>query len=217
MKTKILTVAALSAVFLINAAFAATGSLSLGYGSDFFRRGSLLSKDSLQAAASYSTQVQGVTASANVQTAHGNENLEDAYIISGGLSQKIGSLLTVYGGLEHAESLGGASELDAVVAVSIDTLLSPSISAARNVDEDLYTFELSVSHDLDLKFATLSINGSVGNTDTRSVDNVDYYSVGLGLSKELQKGLTLSVNGDFVDSSLIKDDFLIGAALTASF
>ena len=80
MKTKILTVAALSAVFLINAAFAATGSLSLGYGSDFFRRGSLLSKDSLQAAASYSTQVQGVTASANVQTAHGNENLEDAYM-----------------------------------------------------------------------------------------------------------------------------------------
>jgi hypothetical protein len=123
----------------------------------------------------------------------------------------------VYGGLEHAESLGGASELDAVVAVSIDTFLSPSVSAARNVDEDLYTFELSVSHDLDLKFATLSINGSAGNTDTRAVENVDYYSVGLGLSKELQKGLTLSINGDFVDSSLIDDDFLIGAALTASF
>lgn len=217
MKTKLLTVTALAAVFLINAASAATGSLSVGYASDFFNRGSLSAEDSLQTEVNYSATIKGLTASLKSETAHSTKSDGDVYLISGGLGSKLGSLLSVYGGLRHQEVLDGASELDAVVAVSIDTLLNPSVSAARNIDEDLYTFELGLSQDVNLSVADFSINGLVGNTDTRAVDNVDYYSIGATLSKELTKGLELSIDGDYVDSDLIGDEFIIGAALTASF
>ena len=139
MKTKLLTITALAA-FLINAAFAGTGSLSTGYGSDMFRRGALISEDSLQTSASYTSSKGGFDLSAGAVTAHSTGADSDVYILSGGIGKSLGSLLSVYGGIEHFEQLDGASNLDVVLSADFDTLLSPTLSAARNVDENQYTF-----------------------------------------------------------------------------
>jgi len=214
MKNKLLTLAALAALS-INAASA--GSLSTGYGSDVFRRGSLIAEDSLQTSASYDTTKGGFDVSVGAQTAHSAGADSDVYILSGGIGKSLGSLLSVYGGLEHFEQLDGASNLDVVLSADFDTLLSPTLSAARNVDENRYTFEAGVSHDISINSIDLSVRGTLGNTDLSNGDNVDYYSVGVGASKSLAKNLVLSISADQVNSNVIESDCIVAAALTASF
>lgn len=214
MKNKLLTLAAL-AVFSINAASA--GSLSTGYGSDVFRRGSLIAEDSLQTSASYATTKGGFDVSVGAQTAHGTGSDGDVYILSGGIGKSLGSLLSVYGGIEHFEQLDGVSNLDVVLSADFNTLLSPTLSAARNVDESQYTFEAGVSHDISINSIDLSVRGTLGNTDLSSGDNVDYYSVGISASKNLAKNLVLSLSADQVNSDTIESDCIVSAALTASF
>lgn len=214
MKNKLLTLAALAALS-INAASA--GSLSTGYGSDVFRRGSLIAEDSLQTSASYATTRGGFDVSVGAQTAHSTGADGDVYILSGGIGKSLGSLLSVYGGIEHFEQLDGASNLDVVLSADFDTLLSPTLSAARNVDESQYTFEAGLSHDISINSIDLSVRGTLGNTDLSSGDNVDYYSVGISASKNLAKNLVLSLSADQVNSDVIESDCIVSAALTASF
>lgn len=214
MKNKLLTLAALTALS-INAASA--GSLSTGYGSDVFRRGSLIAEDSLQTSASYATKKGGFDVSVGAQTAHSTGSDGDVYILSGGIGKSLGSLLSVYGGIEHFEQLDGASNLDVVLSADFNTLLSPTLSAARNVDESQYTFEAGVSHDISINSIDLSVRGTLGNTDLSSGDNVDYYSVGISASKNLAKNLVLSLSADQVNSDAIESDCIVAAALTASF
>lgn len=214
MKNKLLTLAAL-AVLSINAASA--GSLSTGYGSDVFRRGSLIAEDSLQTSASYATTRGGFDVSVGAQTAHSTGADGDVYILSGGIGKSLGSLLSVYGGIEHFEQLDGASNLDVVLSADFDTLLSPTLSAARNVDASQYTFEAGLSHDISINSIDLSVRGTLGNTDLSSGDNVDYYSVGISASRNLAKNLVLSLSADQVNSDVIESDCIVSAALTASF
>ena len=214
MKNKLLTLAALAALS-INAASA--GSLSTGYGSDVFRRGSLIAEDSLQTSASYATTRGGFDVSVGAQTAHSTGADGDVYILSGGIGKSLGSLLSVYGGVEHFEQLNGASNLDVVLSADFNTLLSPTLSAARNVDASQYTFEAGVSHDISINSVDLSVRGTLGNTDLSSGDNVDYYSVGISASKNLAKNLVLSLSADQVNSDVIESDCIVSAALTASF
>lgn len=214
MKNKLLTLTAL-AVFSINAASA--GSLSTGYGSDVFRRGSLIAEDSLQTSASYDTTKSGFDVSVGAQTAHSAGADSDVYILSGGIGKSLGSLLSVYGGIEHFEQIDGASNLDVVLSADFDTVLNPTVSVARNVDEDQYTFEAGVSHAISVNSIDLSIRGTLGNTDLNSGDNIDYYSVGISASKNLAKNLVLSLSADQVNSDAIESDYIVAAALTASF
>lgn len=214
MKNKLLTLAAL-AVFSINAASA--GSLSTGYGSDVFRRGSLIAEDSLQTSASYVTTKSGFDVSVGAQTAHGAGADGDVYILSGGIGKSLGSLLSVYGGIEHFEQLDGASNLDVVLSADFDTLLSPTLSVARNVDVNQYTFEAGLSHDISINNIDFSVRGTLGNTDLNTGDNIDYYSVGISASKNLAKNLVLSLSADQVNSDAIESDCIVAAALTASF
>ena len=216
MKTKLLTLTALAALS-INAAFAGSGSLSTGYGSDVFRRGSLIAEDSLQTSASYVTTKGGFDVSVGAQTAHSTGADSDVYILSGGIGKSLGSLLSVYGGIEHFEQLDGASNLDVVLSADLNTILNPTISAARNVDENQYTFEAGLSHDLSINGVDLSVRGTISNTDLNNGDNVDYYSVGIGASKDITKNLALSLSVDQVNSDVIESDCIVAAALTASF
>ena len=103
------------------------------------------------------------------------------------------------------------------MSADFDTLLSPTLSAARNVDENRYTFEAGVSHDISINSIDLSVRGTLGNTDLSNGDNVDYYSVGVGASKSLAKNLVLSISADQVNSNVIESDCIVAAALTASF
>ena len=123
MKTKILTVTAIAAALLINAVHA--GSVSLGYGTDSFSKGSILADEHLSASVSYSQDVGAlsVEGSAFVDELSDGQSI---YTFSGGVSSSLGDLLNAYVGFEHEEIVSGASQLDAVLELSLNSILNPS-------------------------------------------------------------------------------------------
>ena len=67
MKTKLITLLTLVGLSF-NAAFAGEGSASIGYASDYFLRGSLVSEESVQSEVSYGADVSGFSARINAFT-----------------------------------------------------------------------------------------------------------------------------------------------------
>ena len=217
MKTKTLTAVALLS-FFINAAFAGNGSVGTEYASDFFRRGALLSEDAIQADASYSLEVGGLDASLSAMTNQPTANgSADTYIIDAFLSKSLSDVVNLSLGLQHAEMVTGEATMDIAIAFDIDTLLSPSVSLYRNVDETLYTLEVGVSHDFDIKVATLSLLANYGHSEISSALNVDYHSLAGVLSKDISENAALHLSVASVNSDSIERKTLIGLGINVKF
>ncbi len=217
MKTKlsmILTLLGLS----VNVALAGNGSVGIGYASDYFRRGALLSEEAVQANASYELKVAGLDSSISVFTNQGVANgSSDFYLIDGSVSKSLGDLLDLSVGLQHAEAVQGSASLEAGIAVDIDTLLSPSISLYRDLSETLYTVEAGVSHSFDLDIAKLSLLASYGHTETSATTDVDYTALGASLSKSLSDSADLNLSVGSVDSDSISRETLFGLGISVKF
>ena len=216
MKTKLSIIAVLLGL-CVNVA-SAGGSAGVGYTSDYFRRGALVSEEAVQANASLGFTAFGLESSVGAFT---NQSVAsggvDAYIIDAAISGKWGELVSLSAGLEHAELIAGEATLEVVVTASFDTVLTPSLAVYRNTDDALYTFEAAVSHDLDLEIATLGLGASYGNTDATSTSNIDYYSLGASLSRSLSDNSTLSASVAYVDSDSIDNKSIIGVGLSVNF
>ena len=216
MKTKLSIITVLLGLS-VNVA-SAGGSAGVGYTSDYFRRGALLSEEAVQADASLGFTAFGLESSVGIFT---NQAMTsggvDTYIIDAGLAGKWGELVSLSAGLEHAELVGGDATLEVVVGASFDTVLTPSVSIYRDIDAALYTFEVGISHDLDLEIATLGLGASYGNTDVTSASNIDYYSLGASLSRSLSDNSTLAASVAYVDSDSIESESIIGLGLSVKF
>ena len=103
------------------------------------------------------------------------------------------------------------------MSLSINAFANPSVSAYRNTDDDLYTFEGSLSESIDLSFASLGLRGAVGNTEVSTSNNRTYYSVGGSLSRQVGAGVDLSLSVDLVDADDIDREFVFGTALAFNF
>ena len=68
---------------------------------------------------------------------------------------------------------------------SYNTVLSPTMRFYRNTDENLSTYEASVSHGFDLGLADLSLGAGVGVTDLTSATDSDYYELSATASRSL--------------------------------
>ena len=216
MKTKLSIITVLLGLF-VNVA-SAGGSAGVGYTSDYFRRGALLSEEAVQADASLGFTASGLDASVGIFTNQAMASAGvDIYIINAGVSGKWGERVSLSAGLEHAELLAGDATLEVVVGLSVDTLLTPTLSVYRDTDDALYTFEVGVSHDLDLEVATLGLGASYGNTDVTSVTNIDYYSLGAALSRSLSDNSTLTASIAYVDSDSIENESIVGLGLSVKF
>ena len=196
---------------------AIAGSASIGYTSDYFRRGALLSEEALQTSVSVEKEVAGFALSAGASTNQAVSVGEDSYIIEGGASAQLGELLGLYVGLQHFEQRSDDATLEVNVAVSLDTVLSPTLSVFRDTDDELYTYELGVSHSIDAKVAELELSALYGNTDLTESTDEDYYTLGAKASKSLSENTTLEVGYDYVDSDLINDESIVSASLVFSF
>ena len=128
-------------------------------------------------------------------------------------------MLNLYVGLEHFEEVAGDSYLDARVSLGFDTVLSPSATVYRNTSDDLYTFELSAKHGLDLEIADICVHALYGNTDSSATINENYYGVGAVASKSVSENAELSLSYDYYDSDLIADgdESVFGLALSVNF
>ena len=103
------------------------------------------------------------------------------------------------------------------VSASVNVFANPTVSAFRNVDEDLYTFEGSLSESFDLSFASLDVRGSIGNTEITTSNDRTYYSVGGGLTRQVGAGVDLSLSVDLIDADDIDREFVFGTALAFLF
>jgi hypothetical protein len=217
MKTKLITVTALVAAFFINAVHAGSGAVSLGYGTDTFSKGSLLTEESISASVSYGAEVESLNVEGSVSSFDELSDGKSVYIFSGGVSSAIGDLLNVYVGLEHEEIIDGGSQLDAALELSLNYTLSPYFLILRDTSDNNYVFEGGASHTFDLNFADLTLAGALGNSDRYGIEDNDYYSLGLSLSKTLTDSVQASAGYDRVDSDSIDGEDVLSASFTFSF
>lgn len=214
MNTKLLSL--ITAFGLItNAALA--GSASIGYVSDFFYRGEQKALESVQSKIDYGTSILGLESALHACT---NQSVDDG-VDSYGLSASVGAsviegLLSVYGGFSHYEDVPGEALSEVFVRATSDVFLSPSVTISRNVDDELFTYEAALSHSLDLKLASLTLDGSAGSTEITESNTRTYYSVGAELTKAIgsaEAGLSV----DLVDADDIDREFVFGASLGFNF
>ena len=197
---------------------ATAGSVSVGYASDYFRRGAILSSEAVQSSLSLDADVSGFNASVGASTNQSTSSGSDAYVIEFGASKQLADLLDVYVGLEHFEEVAGDAYLDARLSVSFDTILSPSVTLYRNTSDDLYTFELSGKHKLETEIANLCVHALYGNTDASASVNEDYYGVGVIASKSVSDSAELGLSYDYFDSDLMSDgESVVGLSLSINF
>ena len=217
MKTKTMIMALISCLS-INAAPAWGNSVDVGYASDHFRRGALTAEESVQAGASFGFKALGLDSSVGVFT---NQSVAsggtDFYLVDVGASKQIGELLSLYGGLQHAELVAGDATLEVNLQVGLETALNPSLSVYRNTDDALYTYEASVSHSFDLDVADLGLSASYGNTDVSSSTDVEYYTVGASLSRSISDSASVSAGLDYVDSDVIDNESIFSLGLSINF
>ena len=142
----------------------------------------------------------------------------DTYILNGGLSKSFADeLVSAYVGLEHSEDVAGEAVQEVDLTLSLSTLLSPTVSVLRNLDESLYTYELSLSHSLDVKVASLDIMGSVGNVETSQNLDTDYYMVGAMLSRDISENASISVGLVRVDSESTEEEYVSSLGISTRF
>ena len=215
MKTKLLTITALAAL-IINAAFA--NSLSVGYGSDFFSRGELLAKDSVQLSADYThANSLGGELLLDVQSAHNTRSYEGITLIHGLVQGEINEMFSVFGGVRHLDNFTESQTTDFIFGGQWNTLLDPRVTLGQNFSRNANSLDLELSHDLKFKGIDILLSGVIGDSDLRQEDNVAYYSIGATASKQITKGLTLSLSADQVDSDIIDRACIVAAALTVNF
>jgi hypothetical protein len=215
MKNKIVSL--FTALGLLTNVAVLGNSAKVGYASDFFYRGEQKALESFQSSVDFGTQVAGLEASLHACTNQSVDSGVDSYGLAAGFGTSVlDGLLSAYVGFNHFEDVPGSALSEVAVSVSVDSLLDPSLSVFRNIDDDLYTFEASVSHDIDLKLASLGLDGSIGSTDVTESDSREYYSVGLELSRPVGSA-EASVGVDLVDADDIDREFVFSGALTFEF
>lgn len=214
MKNKIVSL--LLAFGLTNAALA--NSAKIGYVSDFFYRGEQKALESVQASLDIDQTVAGLNASLHACTNQSVDQGVDSYGLAAGVSHTfIDGLLNVYGGFNHFEDVAGDALSEIALKTSFNTIASPTLAVYRNVDDELYTFEGSISHSIALSIADLGLSASIGNTDITESTDRDYYGLGADLSRKVGEGATVSASVDLVDSDNIEREFVFGTALTFNF
>jgi len=202
---------------LTNAAFAGN-SAKIGYASDFFYRGEQKALESIQSAVDLEASLLGLDGKLHACTNQSIDEGVDSYRFAAGLGTSFAEdLFSVYGGFNHFEDVAGDALSEIEVSASVNVFANPTVSAFRNVDENLYTFEGSLSESFDLSFASLDVRGSVGNTEVTTSNDRTYYSVGGGLTRQVGAGVDLSLSVDLVDSDDIEREFVFGTALAFSF
>ena len=193
-------------------------SAKIGYASDFFYRGSQKAEQSVQASLMLGAGVAGLDASAHACTNQAVDVGNDSYHLGAGLGKSFAEgLLSAYVGLNHFEGVPGNALSEVELVLSSNTVLNPSVSLFRDLDDSLYTFEAGVSHDFDLSFASLDLEATVGNTELTSASDRTYYVVGASLSKSVSDAADLSLGVDYVDADDIDREYVFGTSLSFKF
>jgi len=215
MNTKKLIVSAL--LGLITNVASASNSASIGYASDFFYRGAQKAEQSIQSSVDFEKVLMGLKGSLHACTNQSVDNGVDSYRIAGGLTHTfLDGLFNGYVGLNHFEDVDGEALSEVAVSASFGSILNPTVSVYRDLDDSLFTFEASASHIVDMEIVDLGLSASIGNTELTNSNDVTYYTVGASVSRSIGAAEgALSV--DYVDADDIDREFVFSTGLTFKF
>lgn len=217
MKTTKLIITALLGLF-INAASAEKYSLETGYASDYFDQGLRKAEESIQVTIGVEGDMAGLGYSVGAFTNQSIETGVDSYVFNGGLERSFADeLISAYVGLVHTEHVSGAATQEVELKAELGITLSPTVSILRDLDENLFAYELSLSHLIDVKIASLSVYGSAGKVETSKLSDTDYYSVGGVLSKSVSENASVSVSLVRVDSNFADEEFVSQLGISTQF
>ena len=221
MKTK-LTILALLCAFNINASgeqpASSSGSLDLSYATEHYFRGAEVGAEAIQATVAGSADLGSFKVCGSVftnqTTASGSGNFDQVKL---GIGKSFADgLLSLYAGVLNTDADDTGSELDVFIGGKIDTVLSPVVIVYRNSDDDLFTYEGSLSHTVETSIVDLSVSVSGGITDVTASDERSYYGAGLELSREIGS-IKPHVGVDYVNADDSDDDTIVSAGLTFQF
>jgi len=190
MKNKLISLLTVLMGLSINAASAEVpslqGDVGLEYSSQHYFRGQSVSTEALQASIGADFDVAGLGAFVDFSTSQSLEVGDDMHDTAVGVQTSfLDESISVSVGLLHYEYTAGDAELEGFVGATYNTVLSPTMRFYRNTDENLSTYEASVSHGFDLGLADLSLGAGVGVTDLTSATDSDYYELSATASRSL--------------------------------
>lgn len=221
MKTK-LTILALLCAFNINArgesTASTTGNVDLSYATDYYFRGAELGQESIQATVDAHADLGSFKVCGKVftnqTTADGSGNTDQVTLGVG--KSFIDGLLDLYAGVQNTDQDTSGNELDFFIGAKLDNVLSPTVVIYRNSDDDLYTYEGSLSYTCETSLADLTLSGDVGFTDVTASDTRTYYGGALTLSREFGS-LKPHASVALVDGDDLSQDTIVSAGLTFQF
>ena len=222
MKTK-LTLIALLCALQTNVASAEDlsvgGNVGTKFTSDYQRRGQLVSEEAIQAQVGFTVGLGQVDVFGDFFT---NQSTASTGVDNDELTVGLGTSLfennlNAYVGVYNTDQSNGVDSLEAFASIGVDTFLSPAVSVYRNTDESLYTFEGSVSYDIDLSVVDLSLTGMLGNTDLTSSTDSTYYGAKATASKTIKDNVNLYADLTLSDTEDRENETLWGVGLSVKF
>lgn len=217
MKTKLIVLALCSALSFNAASAESTGSIGLGYASDFYYRGTELSAEAAQLTLGAKANLGSVNLEAGVFSNQATGDTVNTNMLDLGISSTFADdLLNVYGGFKNIDIQGAESRLDVVVSVGLGTVLNPTLTLARDTDDDLWTYELGVSHTFSTDIADFKLCGLGGSTDLTETTEREYVGAGLTVSKSIGN-VEPYASVKVIKPEGADRDTIVGAGITFNF
>tara|TARA_R100000808_G_scaffold22776_1_gene49805 strand:- start:26 stop:697 length:672 start_codon:yes stop_codon:yes gene_type:complete len=213
--------ALLSAGSFINASAetAVNGNFGAKYSSDYHRRGEVLSAEALQAQVGFNVGLGAVDLFGDFFT---NQSTDSSSGDSDEVTVGFGTALfednvNAYLGVYNTDVDASDSDLEAFVSVQANVVLQPTVSLYRDTDDDLYTFEAQLSHDLDLEVVELQLAAILGDTESSVTQDHTYFGAKLTANKTLKDNINLYADLALSDSDQRDNETLWGIGVRVKF
>ena len=194
------------------------GSASVGFANENYYRGADLGDDTIKVGVEASSNIGNVGVFGSVVADQSTGSAADQYYISAGLASKLfEDTVNFSGGYLHREGVPGDANGELFASFGLGTALSPTGTVYYDIDNELWTLELGLKHEIDLDVAKLCLHGSVGETEATSTIDRTYWLAGAKLTRGVTDNADLVVGLDYVDADNIEDDLVFTTGLTFKF
>lgn len=223
MKTNIVKLIAFVAVaataLSVNAAdneASTTGSVSVGYSNENNFRGADIGNETLKAGVDLHGSLGGLNVFGSVVTDQSIDGGSDQYYITTGIASQLFGL-DAAAGYFHAENVPGEANGELFARLTASKFLNLSGIVYYELDNELWTTELGVSHSFDIDVATITGRASIGNTEVSNSNDRTYYVLGVDARREIVEDVDLVLGLDYVDADDRDDDTVFLAGIQVKF
>lgn len=216
-------IVALMSAFIINAKAAEAvknwnGDIGAKYTSEYYHRGEQLSNDAVQVSVGGSLKVYGVDLFVNHLSNLADASDEvDTNVLTGGFKTDVLNVVEASIGLLYRDTESTETRTDVYITLTGELLVDLAGTIARDINDDLYTYELAASKKFETSVADLKIGTIVGTTDVTSSNSRDYVGVCSEVSKSLTDAIDASVKLAWIDPDDAEDDTVVMAGLNFRF